>query len=366
MPKAVTEITTGNQFSRSGGAGTGNDSNDRVFRIILNSPTETFNPETDPDVNTKIGDKHPVNDVYCTSYTVRFEGDSRLVMICTLQYGASAGSAGAGSDPNSQPPEVRPANWTTSTSLIEQPVYAWRERTGEFAWDVLFKPAINPAGDIYEATTQLTSIVNISITQSDVLDPTRFNEYGGYINDEEITLGSLKMKPHTVMFRGVSSEPVVENWGGVTLRRWRSTYEFAYKRNRTRIYLFNLGAEADVDLGWDIAVPQTGYNVICFDPPSTGTRDAYGQPLKFKKTGGLASPLALPTNLAAGDKARACVRVHDIQEETISIAPSASPIPLNNDGTPRISSADPKVLVYGRQVQPSINITTTLGLRVYN
>lgn len=366
MPKEVSEIPQGNQFSRSGGQGTGNDSHTRVFRVILNSPSETFNPETDPDIAVKVGDKHPFNDVYCTGYSVRFEGDSRLVLNVTLEYGASAGSSASGDDPNSQPPEVRPANWTTSTSLIEQPVYVWRPRQAAGAWGAEVA-AVNPAGDIYEAVSQLTSLVSISITQSDVTDPTRHNLYGGYINDETITLGTLVMLPHTVMFRGVSSEPVVENWGGVTLRRWRSTYEFAFKRNRMTIDVPG-GLRGEVDVGWDIVVPQAGYNVICFDPAGAGaTQDPYGQPLQFKVESpeikmDPAGPY-LPDNLAVGAKARAMVRVSGVRLTTQ--APSASPIPLNDDGTPRKDTATPKVLTYAYQVQPSVNITTTLGLRLY-
>lgn len=361
MPKAVTEITAGNQFTRSGGTGTGNDNNDRVFRIILNSPTEVFNPETDPDVNTKIGDKHPVNDVYCTSYGVRFEGDIRLVMLCTMQYGAAAGSISAGNDPNSQPPEVRPANWTTNTSLVEQPVYRWRKRTDITQW-AAETSAENSAGDIYEAVSQLTPIVNISITQSETLDPTKHNLHAGKVNSEVIVLGSLTMNPHTVMFRGVSNTPVVENWGGVTLRRWQCTYEFAYKPNVTSIVLG--GIPTEVELGWDIAVPQTGYNVICFTPvPGAASQDSWGQPLKHAM-GKVVIPLSVPEALASGDKARAMVRVADVENRGLSQAPSASPIALNDDGTARLDTANPKVLVYGYAVQPELNLTQTLQLRL--
>ena len=59
------------------------------------------------------------------------------------------------------------------------------------------------------------------------------------------------------------------------------------------------------------------------------------------------------------------VKVFEYEDGGVSQAPSASPIPLNDNGRPRINTANPKVLVYGYQVQPSINLTQTLGLRLY-
>ena len=46
--------------------------------------------------------------------------------------------------------------------------------------------------------------------------------------------------------------------------------------------------------------------------------------------------------------------------------PSASPIALNDDGTPRkTQTADPAVLVYGYAVQPEGDLKTLLGLRTF-
>ena len=201
--------------------------------------------------------------------------------------------------------------------------------------------------------------------------------YGGYINSEEINLGSLKMKPHTVMFRGCQSQPYVESWGGSTYRGWKVTYEFAYKRNETKIHPFaEAASEVTVDLGWDIAVPQTGLNVFAFDPPGVaGQDDVYGQPLQHgdensddavlrQFAGRIVEPPRLCTGIAAGEKVRAMVKVFSYRGGGASQTPSASPIPLNYGGTPRSKDADPKVYDLGYQVQPSINLTTTLKLRL--
>lgn len=396
MPKLVKETTSGAQFTRSMNEGVLADSQDRVFKIILNAPNEVVNPQTACGIT--IGDQHPVNtEIYCKTFSVRFDGESRMVMIVTFSYESSAHSSQQPQD--DKPPELRAANWATSTSLIEQPVYVWRKRHGGgfvqpgFGVDPAEvpggwgnqEPAINPVGDIYEAVSQLTSIVNISIEQWEPSDPTRHCLYGGYINDEVMNLGSLVMQPHTVMFRGVTSQPSVESWGGGTWRGWKSTYEFAYKRNRTKIMIpgppggnlpgFAAPSESEVDLGWDVAVPQTGFNVKAFAPPGGADDDPYGQPLQHgdensndatlrQFAGRIVEPAKLFTGVAAGEKVRAMVRVFSYRGGGASQTPSASPIPLNDDGKPRKDTANPKVLVYGYQVQPSVNLTQQLGLRL--
>lgn len=359
MPKLVSEVVSGSQFTRSMQDGSVADSQVRVFKIILSAPNEVIDPQT--HCNIRVGDQHPINtNIVCKSFDVRFDGDSRAVMVVTFNYESAAHSSQQ--DQNNKPPELRAANWTTSTSLIEAPVYRWRKRN-VVGW-AADEPAVNPAGDIYDAVTQLTSIVNISVEQFSVLDPTRFNLYGGYINDNVMTLGNLAMQPHTVMFRGVTSQPHIESWGGEIRRGWKSTYEFAFKRNLTRIML---GAgEGEVDMGWDIAVPQTGFNVSAFTPPGGGSDDQFGQPLKHAdgRIGFDEGLPLLPIGVADGDKVRAMVRVFSYEDGGVSQAPSASPIPLNDNGRPRINTANPKVLVYGYQVQPSINLVQTLELRL--
>lgn len=359
MPKLVSEVVSGSQFTRSMQDGSVADSQVRVFKIILSAPNEVIDPQT--HCNIRIGDQHPINtNIVCKSFDVRFDGDSRAVMVVTFNYESAAHSSQQ--DQNNKPPELRAANWTTSTSLIESPLYRWRPRIGAAVWGALAVPAVNAAGDIYDAVTQLTSIVNISVEQFSVLDPTRFNLYGGYINDQAMTLGNLNMGPHTVMFRGVSSQPHVESWGGEIRRGWKSTYEFAYKRNLTAIMIPGAG-EQDVELGWDVAIPQTGFNVNAFAPPGGNDDDVFAQPLKHS-AGRIVPILALPVGVAPGEKVRAMVKVFEYEDGGISQTPSASPIPLNDNGRPRINTANPKVLVYGYQVQPSINLVQTLELRL--
>jgi hypothetical protein len=360
----LSELSSGVQFSRSSNENQLADSQSRVFRVMLNAPGEIF--DIQQYCGVFIGDPHNYNtNIFCNSFDARFDGDSRMVILCTFQYQTTAGGGrgqGQGEDPKSVQPDVRPANWTTSTSLIEQPLYYWRKRSAPLAWDD-DTPAQNSAGDIYDGVTKLTPITNITITQFEPTDPTRNNQYGGYINESQETLGSLVMAPHTLMFRGVSSTPVVESWGGLTYRGWTSTYDFAYKPNKTKVFAGVL--ELVIELGWDIAVPQTGLNVITFAPPGGADQDPFGQPLKMDdETRHVEDPLALPDGLPAAEKARAMIRIPIGQK--FSQNPSASPIALNDDGTPRNhKTAAPKVLVYGYAVQPEGNLKTLLNLRTF-
>lgn len=381
MPQ-VSEIATGSTFSRSSEGGIAADQTNRVFRVIGDAPGASVDVQTACGV--RIGDVHPQNsEVYCTSFDVRYDGDSRIVLLVTFNYAATPSSQ-QNQDRNSQPPDIRPGNFTTSTSLIETPVYKWWPRTGVAQWGSETE-ATNAAGDMYEGIAQLTGMVNIQIVQEFSTDPTTHNQYTGYINDEEITLGTLVMAPHTVMFRGVQSQPYAESWGTLQFRGWKATYEFAYRKNRTKLAFYDSltsdATESEVDLGWDIAVPQSGHNVKAFNPQGANTNDdIFGQPLRhgdaqssdsvMQQFAGVVIPppngYLLPEGVNIGDRMPAMVKVFSYENgnKGCSQARASSPIPLNPNGRPRKESSDPKVIVAGYQVQPSINFTTTLGLRL--
>jgi hypothetical protein len=351
VPKEVSEVSSGGQFSRSSNEGQLADSQTRSYKIIKSSVDEVVNIQEACQV--RIGDQHPFNtNLYCVSFDARFEGDSRLVIAVTFNYQStpSAGASGGGGDPRSQPPDVRPPDWTTSSSLMEVPANTWRKRIGQFAWEAE-GPAVNSAKDQYDGVTKLAAIVTISVSVFEPTDPTTHNLYAGYINKDQLKVGSLTMPPHTVMFRGVSSQPAAESWGDLLYSGWRASYEFVFKPNPTAVDI--AGAPAGQTLiGWDIAVPQSGLSVITFDPTTPNiNQDPFGQPLKFDDDGAIdENPLALPPPLVPGKKARAMVVIPFSKKSSLN--QSASPIPLNDDGTPRDKDSNPPVLVYAYAVQP--------------
>ena len=363
MPQGVAEVGVGTQFSRSTQENQVADTLTRTFRIVLSNPQEYLDIQAACGVY--IGQVHPSGvELTCVSFDARYEGESRMVVLATFNYQTNPGQQ----DNKREPPPVRPANWSTSATLAEVPKATWRRRNALYGWAATATAAINPAGDMYDGVTALEPIVTISIDQWEAVDPTRHLLYAGSVNSEEITLGTLKMKPGTVMFRGVTSQPAVESWGTDTYRGWRCSYEFAFRRNPTRVTI--AGVPNEVDLGWDIALPLSGFNCKAFNPANAAAdEDQFGQPLKHAQ-GKVVPTLALPVGIAPGERVRAMVRVPDYEDEGTAQAPSASPIALKENGRPLRTHDEGGNLinapiVWAFQVQPAINITTTLGLRLY-
>jgi hypothetical protein len=370
VPQEVLELISGITFARSSNEGQLADAQTRVFRLLKTSPGEVFDIQQACGVS--IGQQHPFNlNLYCVSFDCRAEGDSRMVAVCTFNYqstpgaggvGGGGGGGGGGSDPKSQPPTIRPANWSISSSLYEIPTWSWWKRTGQNAWADEAVPAANPAKDFYDGVSRFDALVTISVQQFEPLDPTRHARHVGAINSNAFTIGSLAAAPHTVMFRGLSSTAVVESWGNLLYRGWNCTYEFAYKANSTQIHFGENGEDGFrvVELGWDIAVPQTGFNVKAFAPPGDEMDELDGQPLKHVN-GKIVATRALPTQVTPGDKVRGMVKVFDYQGGGAAQAPCAQPIPLNDNGRPRSATLAP--LVYGYQVHRAIDFKQTLDLR---
>lgn len=344
----ISEIPQGQQFSRSANDGVISDAQTRVFRVLKDSVYEYVNiPQA---CGVSIGQPHPQNaGIYCTSFDGKYEGDSRMVLVCTFQYASNASSGNPSEDKKSKPPDIRPANWATSSVTYEVPASAWK-KDGTSTW---VAPA-NPVGDRYDGATKMEPLITFSIDQYEATDPTKNLSIAGVINEFTFTIGSFSAPRHTLMFKGVQSQPVAEPWGDQFFRGWKATYEFVYKRN----YVDGLGA-----IGWDIAIPQTGFNVRAFVPPGGATDDPYGQPLRHSQ-GKIVPTLLLPETISAGDKVRGMVKVFEYENGGASQLPCAQPIPLNDNGRPRDVNADPQVLVYRYQVQEDCNFAD-FGLRLF-
>ena len=367
MPRMVSEVSSGQQFSRSGQPGVVADSQTRVFRVMMSEVGEYL--DIQGACGVQIGDPHPSNsEISCQSFSAAYDGDSRMVIVCTFQYGTLETSGGQ--QPSLLTPDVRPANWTTSTSLMEVPVYAWYEIgvSGAPAWNAP-GPAVNPVGDRYDGVTRLEPIVTINIEQYEPLDPTRHVLHAGSVNSNAFTLGSLSCPRASVMFRGVQTKPHVEAFGNAIWRGWMASYEFAFRRNRVPYIHYGGQRYTDQDIGWDMAVPLTGFNVRAFNPAApAANEDAFGQPLKHSG-GKIVTPLELFENVSAGDKVRAMVKVFEYENGGASQIPSAQPVPLNFDGTPRKVVRDNgefanPVLIERYRASPEIDFTQVLGLRL--
>jgi hypothetical protein len=116
MPKMVSPLAQGNAFARSADGGQLADTATRAWKIILSSPDEPI--DIAAAVGVQIGDPYSnSNPIPCVSIEGRADGESRLVRIVTAQYRTQVGDGGSGEDPGTQSPDVRPSNFSTSTSL---------------------------------------------------------------------------------------------------------------------------------------------------------------------------------------------------------------------------------------------------------
>lgn len=363
----VKEVTAGVQYEFSSEEGQVAASTTRVFKILKASAGEYINVAGVCQV--RIGDQHPSESgLYCVSYSAQYDGDSRMVIVATFNYrvtpSAGGDDGGAGGDGKSQPPDIRPANLSVSTSLQEVPAYSWKPITGPNAGGS-WSPIVNPVGDLYEGVTRLEPIVTLSVSQFQTRNPTTSSTLVGYVNRLQLDIGILSMKPRTVMFRGVQKTPAVEQYGGVLYRGYNATYEFVYRRNW-------VGDPINDEIGWDVLQPQTGFNVKAWTPefvgPGAADKDNYSQPLKKDKDSegfSILEPLALPEGVNVGDKVRAQIRIAAPDGKTTQ-RPSAQPIPLNDDGSGRSESAEPKVLVYRYQIYETSDFNVTFSdLRFY-
>jgi len=353
----VSEIASGVQYQFSSEENQAAVSTTRVFRIVKKKPDSYIN--ISGVCKVKVGDEHPEEEkLFCTSYSAQYDGDSRMVILATFNYRTTP--AGDGNDRTQTEPDLRLAQWSLSTSLQEVPAYVWKVITGPGAGNVV--PCTNTAGDLYDGVSRLEPIVTISVEQFETEDPTRHCSLTGYVNEKAFAIGTLDIFPRSLMFRGVQCAPAAEKWGDVVYRGWRASYEFAYRVNW-------IGAPINDKIGWDVAVPQTGFNVLAWTPTApngsqtANNRDDFGQPLDLDESGRIKTPVSLPQGISSGDKVRAHIRVAATTGGGASQRPSAQPIALNDNGAARSPVASPKVLVYRYQVQNEVDFST-FGLRL--
>jgi hypothetical protein len=381
MPKGVTEISQGNQFSRSANEGQLADSATRTFRVLLNSPSEVFDIQASCGVF--VGDPHPTNpNIYCASFDAKYEGDTRMVLVATFNYQSAAtasdsgggGGGGGGGGSKTISPEIRPANWSLSTELTEVPLRMWRFRTGIDEWSPSSSTPRNPVGDMYEGLTKLMPMTTIKVTQfvlGGAGDPTAHAYFVGEINDDTIQLGNIVAQPHTLMLRSLSATPAVESYGRLVFRGWTTEYTFLLRNDFVSVS-FDLTGEANtsttINIGWDAAIIVEGRNVTAFNPAAAAAwQDPFGQPLKAGPDGAALDPnnLALPTGVAAGSRQRAHVGITGFSDRGMSQSPAGEPIALNLDGTPRKISGSRGPIIRAYQIYDSIPMVETLRLRLF-
>jgi hypothetical protein len=348
MPKLVSELAQGKSFSRSAEGGALADQATRTWKILLNTPNESF--VISDAVGVNIGDPlGAANPIPCVSLDVKADGESRLVRIVTAQYRTSAGIGNT--DPGTQPPAQRPAIYSMTTSLTE--IAAWGGAPVSGGVSGSWIPAVNPVGDLVDGVTRLEPVVNINIDQYSYSDMSQLLAYCGYVNSDAFTFSNLSVGVHCCMLQSVSSSPVVEQFGDTTFRGFKVTFGFAVRAHWT---ITRDGFQA---IGWDMAVPQTGFNVYN-SGLSRSDVDKKALALEHKAgkvvlVGGTYPVLAIGLEQ---QKVRAMVSVPSTGDDGGWMQrPAAQPVALNDDGTPRNAdnfSIDQKVLINRICIQPEM------------
>lgn len=352
MPKLVTELAQANTFSLTAESGRGAYSATRAWKLILLSPDESYDVEAATGVS--IGSPYR-NDlpIPCVSLEARADGDSRLVRIITATYRATPGI-----DPNVDPktvePTLRPALYSMSTSLQE--ITAWGGRPVVNGVSQAWKPSVNPVGDLYDGVVRLEPVVNIQIEQYSVLDQSVQMGYTGYVNSDTFTFSGLTVGFHCCMLQGVTSNPVVEQFGQATFRGFKVQFQFGVRRHDT------ITRDGYGPIGWDLAVPQTGFNIIN-DGETLAAVDRNALNLEHEdgkvRVGVNGNPLlAIGTR---GDRMRAMVTVAAGGGGYLQ-RPASQPVALNDDGTPRnTQTQSPKVLINRVCLQPEMAFGTNFA-----
>jgi hypothetical protein len=347
MPKMVTELAQGKSFSRSAEGGGLADQATRTWKILLNSPDEAFIISSVVGVN--IGDPlGSANPIPCVSLDVKADGESRMVRIVTAQYRTTAGIGNT--DPGSQTPTQRPALYSMTTSLTE--IAAWGGSPVVGGASTGWTPAVNPAGDLVDGITRLEPVVNINIDQYSSSDMSQLLAYCGYVNSDTFNFSNLSVGVHCCMLQSVSSNPVVEQFGNTTFRGFKVTFGFAVRAHWT---ITRHGFQA---IGWDMAVPQTGFNIF---NSGTGRADVDQKALALQHRNGKVSIVGSSSVVLAdglvNTKTRAMVTVPATEDGGYIQRPSAQPVALNDDGTPRNAdnfSRIEKVLINRICIQPEM------------
>ena len=367
MPLKVVELAQGNAFSQSSEGGRFADRATRVFKVILNSPAESWDIST--AIGVEIGDnynKDAGTGPPCVAIDMKAEGESRVSRIVTVTYQTTAGSGttgalsggggggGAGGssaqDPRTQSPAARPPNYSLSSSLQQVPAVTGAKFM-ESGW--VSGTLVNSVGDRIEGLTRLEPVVNLQIDQYSTTDQSGLLQYTGYINSDEITFSGATIKPHTMMLQSINAKPHVEVFGGSTFRGFLVSFVFTYRTH----YSSNV-TYGDNQLGWDQAIVNSGYNI-----KNTTVNDATIQTehlaLKHKnKKVVFPYELATPANtivrasiiIPAESPGEAAAGTTGMKQRA-----SAQQVLLNEDGSPRSRGLAP--IVYRVQTQPEINFS---------
>ncbi len=353
MPKLISEVTSGQSNELTVQQGQASGTRVRAWRVILNAPGEAYSVEG--AIGVRVGDLYPGDiTMTCSSISERASGDSRVAREITATYKTIDGPEGT----QPEPPDIRPAKFSISSTLIEVPATKWREIDvivqGGFGAPVTVPlgaeaDPINPVGDRYEGVTKTVPLITITIEQFDNAPMTGL-ERSGVVNESEFSFLGWTIYRYNCMLRSINVRPVVEKFGDLTYRGFTRTFEFAVKPTTVfadepndNPFVPGLLKRVEKVGGWIHEQILEGWNCKNDGLGTVGNNAVDDGALSLKHNlNVVVQPLELAT--AAGAKVRASVKISSPNGGWLQ-RPSGAPVALNSNGTPRdVNVADPKVL----------------------
>lgn len=394
----------------------------RKFKIVKDSPGEIFSIPT--LLGLDIGSSFPgVGNENITVVSIEDEPDdeSRMSRLVTVTYespsnsgqasGGGGSGGGGGSSGGSAPsaPNVRPPNVAVDSSFEMIPSNNWIVNPTNLAAQNNII-AFQPSGEIVEGLTRPARSVVFTITQFVDTDPLALSDLVGHVNNATFTLKGEQFPARTLLLKSISSRPVVQEFQGQQYAGWTYSIQIAYRSNKQWVVADESAAHpwvnSEQEIGWDMAVPLRGLNVLNdahltggvftypIDPtawnlynteqgglklsaqgvgpvpiPVAGaTMSAWWAGTRFPTPGSDAGPIT--SNTCYQQYGRAQV-VRQTSTGMWEQADAAQPVPLNPDGSPRarwnlanngIFPAEQAILAYRRGIYPHTDFAQ-LGIR---
>ena len=308
--------------------------------------------------------------VTCVSIDDQPDGESRLTRNITATFKTVAATGGP--TDQQQPPDVRPPNISFQFGLDYVASPSWMaDPVANNALTLATSPSGEPINGLEKP--QATAIIRLK--QFVTSDPANYNEEVGTVNSGNVTFGSFTAIARTLLFKGIDAQPAVEQYADLTYSGWNVTYEFAYRENKQYICttLNNQPNRAEVNIGWDKAVPLTSRNVLCSIAAGIAIIDPLAFPLEHNKNGSIKTfaggvidgkyEFANDPNgngTVAGQWCRAMTVIPAVKGGFTQV-PANEPIAVNLDGSPRSKNFLP--LVFRRGFHREIDFRQVLGLR---
>ncbi len=373
----------------------------RKWKLIKASPGEAYNAPA--AIGVDIGSVFPADaTATCVSLDDQPEGDSRMVRIITARYESPQNNNRRdNNNDNNQAPDVRPPRLSIDSSFEMAPTNQWiKDPTTDDQEEVT---AFNPNGEIISGLMKPVRAITFTYTQFNANDPSVLANHVGKVNSAPFTIAGVSYPRRTLLLRSVSSKPTVMDWGGAKYSGWTTTVQIAYRENFQWVI-----DESDpepwsntkTEIGWDMAIPLKGMNVLNDDSPYPKNPSGYNLlntelegvvvdalgpiPYEVGPLGAILGAFWAGTTFpqkgsyANADESKSVKKqigkaqvIRQTSAGTWEQTDSNEPIPLNPDGTPRRQykkekdwafPAEQAILAYRRSVYKEFNFNT-IGLR---